>query len=207
VDSSEAFRFILKDSMTDTLLMFSGGLDSTGAFWKLHNDGVGFDVHHMVLKNQENRGLAESIASANILNYMRALGWTGHYTESTHEYPSFNRRFLWDADMTSFMAGYICSVSRNIKKVALGLTLSDMQERAIPGRIERANKVFSAMCDAEKIYPVSGLTKLEIFQALPETLRDFCWYCRTPNYISGIPEKCNRCKTCRVMAKLLYNFK
>jgi 7-cyano-7-deazaguanine synthase in queuosine biosynthesis len=205
MECSEGFRFISKDVMKDTLLMFSGGLDSTGAFWKLHNDGVCFDVHHMVLKNQENRGIAESIASANILNYMRGIGWTGNYTESSHEYPSFNRRFLWDADMTSFMAGYICSVSRNIKKVALGLTLSDMQERAIPRRIERANKVFSAMCSSEKFYPVSGFTKLELFQMMPEELRNYCWYCRTPQYINGVPEICNRCKTCHVMKKLLNN--
>jgi 7-cyano-7-deazaguanine synthase in queuosine biosynthesis len=205
MECSKTFRFILKDAMADTLLMFSGGLDSTGAFWKLYHDGVNFNVHHMVLKNQENRGVAESIAVANILNYMRGIGWTGSYTESTHEYPSFNGRFLWDADMTSFMAGYICSVSRNIKKVALGLTLSDMQEAAIPRRIERANKVFSAMCEAEKTYPVAELTKLDLFKMMPETLRDFCWYCRTPQYVNGVPEKCNKCKTCRVMAKLLNN--
>jgi 7-cyano-7-deazaguanine synthase in queuosine biosynthesis len=51
----------------DTLLMFSGGLDSTGAFWQLMQDKQNIHVHHMHLKNVEQRWTAESKSTADIV--------------------------------------------------------------------------------------------------------------------------------------------
>ena len=47
----------------DVLLMFSGGLDSTGAFWKLMQDKRSVHVYHMNLNNKEKRSEAESSLS------------------------------------------------------------------------------------------------------------------------------------------------
>ena len=46
----------------DTILMFSGGLDSCGAFWQLMQEGRKVLVYHMHLKNIENRHEAEAVA-------------------------------------------------------------------------------------------------------------------------------------------------
>ena len=37
----------------------------------------------------------------------------------------------------------------------------------------------------------------EIFDTLPEDLRNLTWSCRTPIYNNGIPIKCNKCPTCK----------
>jgi len=44
------------------LLMFSGGLDSTGVFWKLIQEKEKLHVHHLYLSNKENRAEAEAVA-------------------------------------------------------------------------------------------------------------------------------------------------
>jgi 7-cyano-7-deazaguanine synthase in queuosine biosynthesis len=54
----------------DTLLMLSGGLDSTGALWHLIENKKKIHIHHMNLKNLEKRGLAESIAVKEILKFI-----------------------------------------------------------------------------------------------------------------------------------------
>jgi len=186
----------------DTLLMFSGGLDSTGAFWKLLKDGVKIHVHHMNLRNVERRAVAEKIAIRAIIQYMKEIG-RFDYSESTHEYPVFNKQFIWDSDIISFIAGTMCLSMPWIKNVALGMTASDMNP-SVQNRIERANKVLGAFStNVEKIYPVLDLTKQQIYDMLPKELIDKTWSCRTPLYSNeGKPFPCNQCQTCTEMHKL-----
>lgn len=187
--------------MIDTLLMFSGGLDSTGAFWKLIQDKQNIHVHHMHLKNVEQRWTAESKSTNDIIEYMKNIS-TFSYSESIHEYPTYNGNFIWDGDIASFMAGSICTSMSSIKKVAFGRTATDDANARIHSRIERANKIFSAMCQATKIYPVQHLTKLEIYEMLPQELRELTWSCRTPLYKDGKIIPCKICITCHSMFKL-----
>ena len=183
--------------------MFSGGLDSTGAFWQLLKDGEKIYIHHMHLKNVENRHEAEAKAVREILEFMKPYG-TFEYSESTHEYPSFKGRFMMDADITSFMAGQICKAMPWIKNVALGLTKSDIDNNSVQARIENANKVFSALCNAQKIYPIKHLTKQEIYEMLPVELRNLTWSCRMPIYKQDQIKKCGKCITCQTIKKEIY---
>ena len=185
----------------DTLLMFSGGLDSTGAFWQLMQDKQNIHVHHMNLKNVEQRSIAESKSTADIVNYMKNIG-SFTYSESIHEYPSYKGNFMWDGDIASFMAGSICTSMSSIKKVAFGRTATDDANASTHVRVERANKIFSAMCQAVKIYPVQHLTKLEIYEMLPNELRELTWSCRTPIYKDDKILPCKHCITCYSMSKI-----
>ena len=159
----------------------------------------------MHLDNIENRAEAEKKAVSDILNYMKEAGGEFIYSESFHKYPAFGNKFIWDGDLSSFMAGTICEALPDIKKVAYGRTASDNANAALVGRIEKANKIFGALCDATKIYPVENLTKREIYDMLPEELQKLFWSCRKPIYRKDKIIPCNRCKTCREMERVGIN--
>jgi 7-cyano-7-deazaguanine synthase in queuosine biosynthesis len=184
------------------LIMFSGGLDSTGVLWKYANDHEDFHVHHLHLVNKENRASAENSAVRSIVDYFGKMRNFG-FSESYHEYPCYEGNFLWDSDIFSFMAGAICRSMKTIESVAIGMTASD-SARNMPARIERANKIFEAFdTGAKKVYPVLGMTKKQIYEMLPEELRLMTWSCRTPVYESGLAARCGRCKTCRQMSSVV----
>jgi len=182
----------------DTLLMLSGGLDSVGLFWQLMQGQKRLHVHHMNLKNVENRADAEAIAVSRIVEYMRKVG-DFDFTESTHQYPSHRNSFIWDSDLVSFMAGTICMFNRTIKEVAIGMTASD----TIGTRIKRSDLIFNAFnTKAVKTYPLTTMTKEQVYDMTPSDLRDLCWSCRTPQYVEGVPVACRRCITCKAMKKI-----
>ncbi len=183
------------------LLMFSGGLDSTGAFWKLLQEKNKIYVHHMHLKNIENRFIAEKVATENILNYMKNCG-EFIYSESMHEYPCFNQSFLWDGDLSAFIAGNIVQSMPWIKHVAMGKTASDIMETRTINRIQKSNNLFSFLCTAKKMYPVEHMTKQEIYNMLPPELSKLTWSCRKPIYCNEGILPCLRCKTCHTFKEV-----
>ena len=67
---------------------------------------------------------------------------------------------------------------------------------ALEERRKRADKILSAFTDVKKIYPVLDLTKREIYDTLPESLRDIFWSCRTPIYAEKSIAPCLKCDTC-----------
>lgn len=183
-----------------TLLMLSGGIDSTGCFYKLVQEKTNLHVHHLHLDNPEQRHVAEASAVEKIIPYMKKLG-EFTYSESYHKYPEFNGNFLWDSDIFSFTAGHICQAIPTIQQVAIGMTASDKQP-GLNDRIIRAARVFSAFgTKAKKVYPVQSMSKKEVYDMLPEDLRTLTWSCRTPIYKGGDISMCGRCKACHEIKK------
>ena len=197
---------------SNTLLMFSGGLDSTGALWQLLQDKENkVHIHHLHLINKENRAEAEHRSVKNILSYI-SKSYKVKYSESYHEYPCYsyieklnletkeikvNQNFIMDSDIYNFIAGTICLSLPKITKVAVGRTKSD-DGLDIEERTARGNELLKILAPGiNKIYPVGHLTKAEIYSTLPEELRNMTWSCRTPIYIDkdNIKE-CGKCKTC-----------
>jgi 7-cyano-7-deazaguanine synthase in queuosine biosynthesis len=187
-----------------TLIMFSGGLDSTGVFWKLINESETIHVHHMYLVNKEGRAKAENKAVKDIVEYMNKIRRFG-FSESYHEYPCYNNNFIWDSDIFSFMAGSICLSFKTIKRVAIGTTASDLSP-SLSKRIERANKIFDAFeTSAEKVHPMIGMKKKQIYEMLPPNLRILTWSCRKPIYEGDDIKRCGNCKTCKQMSAIVPN--
>jgi 7-cyano-7-deazaguanine synthase in queuosine biosynthesis len=181
--------------------MFSGGLDSTGAFWELMKGDDELHVHHLYLVNRENRARAEDRAVRDIVGYMKGLR-NFSFTESYHEYPCHNNSFLWDSDLLSFVAGGMCISMPSIRNVAIGMTASDMR-RGISDRVERAKRIFEAFgTGAKKVYPVGDKTKKQVYNMLPEDLRALSWSCRTPVYDGDDIKKCGSCIACRDVARI-----
>lgn len=203
---------------SNTLLMFSGGLDSTGALWNLLQDDTNkLHLHHLHLVNPTKRARAEQIAVKNILSHIGKIYRNIKYSESYHEYTSYsyltqivgtnhvilNENLISDSDMYNFMAGTICWSLPHIKKVAIGKTKSD-DSPAVMERAIRGNKLLKLFAPSvEKIYPVEHLTKDEIYSILPEELRNMTWSCRTPTNISeDVFIECGKCKTCLELSKI-----
>ena len=179
--------------------MYSGGLDSLGMVYLLLTDPAYKDydihIHHVHNKNVERRWRAEARAVEQATSELRRLRFKFAYSESEIGTQPFGRKFLYDTDTMNFFAGYVCSVNPNIKKVAMGMQANDANQ-ALEDRRIRAGKILSAFTDAEKIYPVLDMTKREIYDMLPETLRDLFWSCRRPVYSEKNIAPCEKCDTC-----------
>jgi 7-cyano-7-deazaguanine synthase in queuosine biosynthesis len=181
------------------LAMYSGGLDSLGMTYKLLTEDQYKDyflhIHHIHNRNVENRDRAEAVVVPMVLKEFEKLGYSFIYSESEIGSQPYNSKFLFDTDSINFFAGYICSVNPDIKKVAMGMQSNDANQSLEERRV-RANKIFAAFTDAEKIFPVLDMTKREIYDSLPDSLRNMFWSCRRPIYTKKNIAPCLTCDTC-----------
>ena len=179
--------------------MYSGGLDSLGMLYKIlttpEYKDYDLHVHHIHNSNVENRDRAESLVVDVALKELERLGFSFLYSESHIASQPYNNKFMYDTDSINFFAGYICSVNPNIVKVALGMQANDYN-LSLENRRKRADAILAAFTDVGKIYPVLEMTKREIYDSLPETLRNMFWSCRRPVYSEKNIAPCKKCDTC-----------
>lgn len=179
--------------------MYSGGLDSLGTLYKLLTEDEYKDyrvhVHHVHQHNVENRAQAEAITVKLALNELRRLGFAFEYSESEISTPAFGTQFMYDTDSINFFAGWICSANSDIEVVALGMNATDTNH-SLDERRKRADAILAAFTTVKKIYPVLNMSKREIFNMLPDTLKNAFWSCRTPIYENTAIKPCGKCKTC-----------
>jgi 7-cyano-7-deazaguanine synthase in queuosine biosynthesis len=182
------------------LAMYSGGLDSLGMIYKLLTEeeykGYVLHIHHVHNKNVERRNKAEAIVVDLALKELKRLGFTFDYSESEIGTPPYGNRFMYDTDSMNFFAGYICSANPNIVKIAMGMQAND-GNHALEERRVRADKILAAFTPVGKIYPVLNMTKREIYDSLPDSLKNMFWSCRRPVYTEKNIAPCGRCDTCR----------
>jgi 7-cyano-7-deazaguanine synthase in queuosine biosynthesis len=77
----------------------------------------------------------------------------------------------------------------------MGMQANDANQSLEERRV-RANKIFTAFTDAEKIFPVLNMSKREIYDMLPDTIRNKFWSCRHPVYKEKNITSCGKCDTC-----------
>ena len=181
------------------LAMYSGGLDSLGMVYKLLTDpeykDYGLHIHHVHNRNVENRDQAEGIVVPMVLKELERLGFDFVYSDSEISSQPYGQNFLYDSDTINFFAGYICSANPNIVKVAMGMNANDTNH-ALELRRKRADLILAAFTPVKKIYPVLNMTKREIYESLPESLRNMFWSCRRPVYTEKSIAPCLKCDTC-----------
>ncbi|CAB4129154.1 hypothetical protein UFOVP112_252 [uncultured Caudovirales phage] len=181
------------------LAMYSGGLDSLGMIYRLLTDPEYRDyelhVHHVHNQNVEQRHKAEAVAVKVALTELERLGFKFVYSESQIGSQPYNGQFMFDSDSINFFAGYICSVNPNIVQVAMGMNANDANQ-SLEHRRKRADKILGAFTDVKKIYPVLDMTKREIYDSMPESLRTKFWSCRKPVYTGNKIDLCGVCDTC-----------
>ena len=188
------------ESIKPTILaMYSGGLDSLGMVYKLLTDPeykeYQLHIHHVHNRNVEHRDRAEAIVVEMVVKELERLGFSFYYSESEIASQPYNDQFMYDSDSINFFAGYICSVNTNMVYVAMGMQANDYN-LALEERRKRADKILAAFTDVKKIYPVLDMTKREIYDSLPDTLKTMFWSCRRPQYGGKNIAPCGRCDTC-----------
>lgn len=190
-----------------TLVMHSGGIDSTAVLWHvLHNtDKYGIiHAHHVHMHNIEGRWEAEARAVKAIYGYLRKHVSVNFITsESTIGAPNFGAEFLYDTEVTGFIGGYMTSRDKTIKKMVFGVTETDLARSSTSAAVARGKALHNAFykdgddhSEEVKEYPLKHLTKQEVYDTLPADLAKLTWSCRTPHRVDGGFVECGVCKTC-----------
>jgi 7-cyano-7-deazaguanine synthase in queuosine biosynthesis len=192
-----------------TLVMFSGGLDSTAMLVKLlAQDAAELRVHHIRMVNKEKRHLAEQRAVEGILAYCRAHYRPFRYSESALDFSSLEAIPI-DYIAIAFVACQVAIDTPRCTRIAAGSLSTDTD---IVNRSARQQRVFQEMyaCyrarklgepEVRWIFPVYDTPKPELARELPAELADLTWSCRRPVRGSGGWVACGACKACHARPK------
>ena len=180
----------------NTLIMLSGGLDSTVALVKmLEETKDNIHVHHINYYNTENRAEAENIAISKIVPYCQNIR-SFKYSESTQDYRQLG--LSYDIHVTRFTAAQIARYG-GIDRVVSGKCADDTNP------LDIANAIFNACLSGNPdgivwYYPVEHMTKNDEKAYLtvnaPELL-EYIHCCRKPIKVGDKWTNCNTCHTCR----------
>jgi 7-cyano-7-deazaguanine synthase in queuosine biosynthesis len=186
-----------------TLVMFSGGLDSTAMLVKLLAGSADeLRVHHIRMINREKRDLAEQRAVEAIVAYCRAHYRAFRYSESGLDFTALEAIPI-DYLSIAFVACQVAIDTPGCNRIAVGALAADTD---IANRSARQKRVFDAMYECyrarklgepqvEWTFPVLHTPKAELAAGLPPELLDLTWSCRRP--LEGF-RPCGSCKACLV---------
>jgi 7-cyano-7-deazaguanine synthase in queuosine biosynthesis len=192
--------------------MFSGGLDSTAALYKLLTGGDdNLHVHHVHLVNRDGRARAERDAVQAVLAWCRANCRPFSYSESTLDFEALQAIPI-DYLSVAYAACQVIIDVPHCNRIAVGTLAADLDE--VKRKVsEQQRRVFEAMYACyrarklgepvvEWIYPVYELNKAQVAASLPPELRAVAWSCRRPVAIDGGYRICGVCKPCRKRAEV-----
>jgi 7-cyano-7-deazaguanine synthase in queuosine biosynthesis len=186
-----------------TLVMFSGGVDSTAMLVKLLAESAEeLRVHHIRMQNREGRDRAEGRAVEGIVAYCRAHYRDFRYSESALDFSTLEAIPI-DYLSIAFVACQVAIDTPGCNRVAVGALATDTD---IANRSARQQRVFQEMYACyrarklgepgmEWIFPVYDVPKSELAAALPHELLELTWSCRRP--LEGF-RPCGVCKACKV---------
>jgi len=190
-----------------TLVMFSGGVDSTAMLVKLLAESSDeLRVHHIRMENREMRARAEQRAVEAIVAYCRAHYRAFRYSESALDFSTLEAIPI-DYLSIAFVACQVAIDTPGCNRIAVGALAADTD---IANRSARQQRVFQEMYACYRarklgeprvdwIYPVYDVPKDELAAALPHALLELTWSCRRP--LDGL-RPCGACKACRVRRDL-----
>lgn len=192
------------------LLMWSGGVDSTGTLYQLLTEPQHKEfkiyAHHIHIVNKEGRVEAEKTACDKIILCLRNKGFVFDYTENTLDF-NFMTGLPTDMDLAYFMTGWICRVDKTITHISRGRTYDDGLNNAVLDSRERGLKILEILTGVptpEHLFTQTHLTKKQVWELMPKELRELCWYCRFPiKNNDGSFSICGQCHTCHAMSRIL----
>jgi len=186
-----------------TLVMFSGGLDSTAMLMKLLAESADeLRVHHIRMVNKEGRDRAESRAVESIVAYCRGRYRPFRYSESALDFSALEAIPI-DYLSIAFVACQVAIDTPGCSRIAVGALATDTDIAHRSARQKRVFEELYACYRARKlgeprvdwIFPVYDTPKARLAAALPHELLDLTWSCRRP--IDGF-RPCMVCKACLV---------
>ena len=191
-----------------TLVMFSGGMDSTAMLVKLLTQSKDeLRVHHIRMVNREGRAEAERAAVEAILAWCRRRYRAFRYSESGLDFASLEAIPI-DYLSIAYVACQVAIDTPGCDRIAVASLSRDTD---IANRSRRQREVFDVMyaCyrarklgepQVEWIYPVYDCTKAQIAEILPPELMSLTWSCRRPVKKPGGWAPCGTCKACLARA-------
>ena len=190
-----------------TLVMFSGGLDSTAMLVKLLTQSRDeLRVHHIRMVNREGRAEAEQAAVEAILAWCRRYR-SFRYSESGLDFATLEAIPI-DYLSIAYVACQVAIDTPGCDRIAVASLSRDTD---IVNRSARQRQVFDAMYDCyrarklgepkvEWVYPVYDCTKAQVAELLPAELAALTWSCRRPVAKPGGWAPCGACKACLARA-------
>jgi len=187
-----------------TLVMFSGGLDSTAMLVELlERSQDALRVHHIRMVNREGRAEAEQAAVEAIVAWCARRYRAFQYSESGLDFASLEAIPI-DYLSIAYVACQVAIDTPGCDRIAVASLSRDTD---IVNRSARQRQVFEAMyaCyrarklgepQVEWIYPVYERTKAEIAALPPPELAALTWSCRRPVARPGGFRPCGTCKAC-----------
>lgn len=198
---------VVGDPVT-TLVMFSGGMDSTAMLLQLLTQTVDeLRVHHVHMVNLEGRAEAERAAVERIVEVCRRRYRPFRYSESALDFSGLEAIPIdWMA--IAYVACQVAIDTPRCDRIAVGALATDTD---IVNRCARQRRLFEAMYECyrarklgepriEWVYPVFETPKAALAALLPPELLDLTWSCRTPVRTTTGFLACGSCKACRARA-------
>ena len=187
-----------------TLVMFSGGLDSTAMLVRLLAGREELRVHHIRMANREKRERAEQAAVDAIVAYCRGRYRPFRYSESGLDFSGLEAIPI-DYLSIAFVACQVAIDTPGCNRIAVGSLEADTD---IVNRSARQKRVFDAMYECyrarklgepvvEWVYPVYDARKEALARELPAELLGLTWSCRRPVETPRGYRPCGACKACK----------
>jgi 7-cyano-7-deazaguanine synthase in queuosine biosynthesis len=189
------------------IIPISGGYDSTLLLHMTLKAGESCASHHVHLINSEYKRYApEAKAYRAVMGEMHRLHGDFLHTTSTHK-NILAGWFGWDLLNSTYHSavateGHLYLLGKRELELCLAIPKEsfrkDESHSIVQDRVEDLWKVyFSHMGIQTKVsYPISHMSKKEILEALPKSLRDLCWTCRNP---VNHTEPCGECFSCQMV--------
>jgi 7-cyano-7-deazaguanine synthase in queuosine biosynthesis len=191
-----------------TLVMFSGGLDSTAMLVKLLAETrEELRVHHIRMANREERAEAEQAAVERIVAWCRSRYRPFRHSESALDFRELEAIPI-DYLCIAFVACQVAIDTPGCNRIAVAALARDTD---IENRSARQRRVFETLYECyrarklgepsvEWTYPVYHATKRELAESLPAELVALTWSCRRPVREGALWRVCGACKACLARA-------
>jgi 7-cyano-7-deazaguanine synthase in queuosine biosynthesis len=194
----------------DTLLNFSGGLDSTFVLWHhlTQRPESRLLVHNCILKTHQGRWEFEQEAVRAVLEWVDTNTPANyHFIQTTLDLTQTGSRPVDDVSI-GFLTGVILlnpefegiryAYSNAPKDEIQRLSRQRLNYEARHGRVKKLRQMMwgsrgVAPRDLTVLKPLASLSKTEIWERCPADLRVLTWSCREPQ--GGVV--CGRCHTCK----------
>ena len=202
-----------------TVVLWSGGVDSTGALYKILKD-YDDDVvaHHIHFKNRERRWEAEKDAVDKMLPWLRKNVRDFEYSESTIE---MDLNFIgWDIMHAMYIGGIVIESEKRKDwkrkdieryKLVLGDNKEDFNSYQWKTPIAQLLATISSLKHPQESQDIPYLwqimattTKQDIFPCLQDFLKENVWGPRMPEEKEGKWIGCGKCSTCKELEVIGY---
>jgi len=196
-----------------TLVMFSGGIDSTHLLWHLltETDDVVL-AHHVHLINAERRHPAEARACKAIVTHLKDRHRDFFYTESAVDRSRFK---VFGTDVITVAAeggiaasNFLADTGVMPQRWTLGINAEEAAEVS-DHAVKRLPFVLAAMSASTwpntppRYFRPAIKPKAQLIAEIGDDLASLCWTCRRPVWADdGAWRACGKCKTCTLMREI-----